>query len=385
MASDAAAEKVTETPSPAPTLQASVFARGGLLAYLLLIIYASLYPFNGWQSMGLPLETYLLAGMPRYWTGFDLTINILGYIPLGILTVYALYPRIRWATAILLAFFLGVFVSGAMEATQTLLPNRVASNLDFLTNSLGTLIGAVIGSKTSHFVLERSRLRHLRQRWFTIQASRGLIILALWPLAQIYPQSYLFGNGQILPILSEWLSAWLANPIDIGGFLRDGAQLTAEQYWIAEAVITACSMSGALLALLCVLRSKAPRVILLLALLLAALAVKALATALLFSPENGFSWLTPGSQGGLLLGLGFLAGAIFMPHSSQRRTAIVLLIAAFIIVNLVPANPYFIATLETWVQGKFLNFNGAAQFLSLLWPFSALWFLLHATHRVKRK
>ncbi|MDO8305436.1 VanZ family protein [Herminiimonas sp.] len=385
MASDAAAEKVTETPSPAPTLQASVFARGGLLAYLLLIIYASLYPFNGWQSMGLPLETYLLAGMPRYWTGFDLAINILGYIPLGILTVYALYPRIRWATAILLALFFGVFVSGAMEASQTLLPNRVASNLDFLTNSLGALIGAVIGSKTSHFVLERSRLRHLRQRWFTTQASRGLIIFALWPLAQIYPQSYLFGNGQILPILSEWLSAWLANPIDLGGFLRDGAQLTAEQYWIAEAVITACSMSGALLALLCVLRTKAPRVILLLALLLAALAVKALATALLFSPENAFSWLTPGSQGGLLLGLGFLAGAIFMPHPSQRRTAIVLLIAAFIIVNLVPANPYFIATLETWVQGKFLNFNGAAQFLSLLWPFSALWFLLHATHRVKRK
>jgi hypothetical protein len=54
-------------------------------------------------------------------------------------------------------------------------------------------------------------------------------------------------------------------------------------------------------------------------------------------------------------------------------------------VNLVPANPYFIATLQAWIQGKFLNFNGAARFLSLTWPFFALWFLLHPMHRVKRK
>ena len=62
-----------------------------------------------------------------------------------------------------------------------------------------------------------------------------------------------------------------------------------------------------------------------------------------------------------------------------------LLIAGLIAVNIAPTNPYFIATLETWVQGKFLNFNGAAQFLSLFWPFFALWFLLHSSHRVKRK
>ena len=40
--------------------------------------------------------------------------------------------------------------------------------------------------------------------------------------------------------------------------------------------------------------------------------------------------------------------------------------------------------MQGWTQGKFLNFNGAAQFLSLLWPFLALWFLLHRTHREPR-
>jgi len=37
------------------------------------------------------------------------------------------------------------------------------------------------------------------------------------------------------------------------------------------------------------------------------------------------------------------------------------------------------------VQGKFLNFNGAAQFLSLAWPFFTLWFLFHPVHANKRE
>ncbi len=383
MVSDTAAEKIGPLLSLAPTPQASAFSRGALLAYLLLIVYASLYPFTGWQSMGLPLETYLFAGPPRYWTGFDVAINILGYVPLGILTVYSLYPKFRGLIAIVLAMLLGIVLSGAMEAIQTLLSNRVASNLDFVTNSLGAFIGAVIGSLSSHLMLERSRLRHYSQCWFSGQASRGLIIFALWPLAQVYPQSYLFGNGQMLPILSDWLSIMLETPIDLGGVLRKGVQLSVEQYWLAEAIVTALSMSGALLTLLCMLRDKAPRILLLLTLLIAALAVKTLATALFFTPQNAFTWITPGAQGGILLGLALLTGFAFLPSTTQRRSAVGFVVAALIAINLAPTNPYFVATLETWMQGKFLNFNGAAQSLSLLWPLAALWFLLHASHRVK--
>src|SRR5690606_25418652 len=270
----------------------------------------------------------------------------------------------------LLALLLGIFVSGTMETLQTFLPNRVASNLDFLTNILGALIGAVIGSRSSHLVLERSRLRHIRHRWFTAEASRGLIILALWPLAQIYPQGYLLGNGQILPILSEWLSAWLSIPIDLGDLLRSGVQLSAEQYWLAETVITACQVAGALLALHCMLRDKAPRWLLPGAWLLTALAVKTLASALLFKPQSAFSWVTAGAVGGLLLGIALSTVLARLRPPLQRRCAAALLVIALLAINLAPPNPYFVATLETWVQGKFLNFNGAAQFLSLLWPFS---------------
>ncbi|HWT72944.1 MAG TPA: hypothetical protein VN361_12235, partial [Oxalicibacterium sp.] len=77
------------------------------------------------------------------------------------------------------------------------------------------------------------------------------------------------------------------------------------------------------------------------------------------------------------------AGALLMGMRAQRRIAITLLLIGLVFVNIASVNPYFVATLETWVQGRFLNFNGAAQFLSLLWPASALWFLLHSIHRRK--
>lgn len=377
-------QEINHLPPHSPALRASIFARAGWLAYVLLIIYASLYPFTGWQDMGLPLRNYLFAGMPRYWTGFDVVTNIVGYIPLGVLTTYALYPLIRRNPALCIAVLFGILLSGAMEASQTLLPNRVASNLDLLTNSLGALIGAIIGSRTDHLMIERSRLRYLRHRWFLPQASRGLIVFALWPLAQIYPQSYLFGNGQFLPVLSEWVSGWMTMPVDLGEWLHNGIILTVKQYWLTEAIVTACGMAGALLMLSCMLRQRASRSFLLPGFLALALVVKTLATALLFTPENAFTWLTPGAQGGILLGLALVGGGVFLSPAMQRRLAVLLLLIALTVVNIVPANPYFVATLETWVQGKFLNFNGAAQFLALLWPFFAFWFLLHSTHRLKQ-
>jgi len=388
MASEPAGEKIDAAEAasaPRTTIMqsSSVFARAGLLAYVFLIVYASLYPFSGWQNIGVPLQAYLFAGMPRYWTGFDLATNVLGYIPLGMLTVFALYPHVRRGGAILLAILLGVLLSGAMEATQTLLPNRVASNLDLATNSLGAVIGALLGSRSSDLVMERSRLRQLRDQWFTPEASRGLIVFALWPLAQIYPQSYLFGNGQALPVLSEWLSDWFDTPVDLGAWLRNGIDLSAQQYWLIETVVTACGMSSALLALSCVLRERAPRAALLPCFLAAAIAVKSLSCALLFTPAKAFVWLTPGAQAGLLLGTLLLACALLLGARAQRRVAVTLLLIGLAFVNIASANPYFVATLETWVQGRFLNFNGAAQFLSLLWPASALWFLLHSIHRRK--
>ncbi|MDB5907419.1 MAG: hypothetical protein JWP34_1533 [Massilia sp.] len=363
----------------------SPIARAALVAYLLLIVYASWFPFSGWRDTGLSPLAFLNLTPQRYWTGFDVAVNIVGYIPLGMLIVPSVYPRLRGAWAVLVAALLGMLVSGAMEAVQTYLPSRVPSNLDFLTNSIGCLIGAFIGAAGARSYLNQSRLFQLRQRWFAPHASQGLVLLALWPLAQIYPQGYLFGHGQVLPIFSEWLSDWLDTNIDLVAMLHPGAAMSVEQYWLSETIITACGMSGAVLAMLCLLRRGAPRTGLIVAMVGAALAVKTLSTSLLFTPDNAWVWITPGAQGGFLIGLIMVAGLAFAPMVAQRRLAVVSLLLSLIVVNTVPVNPYFVSTLQGWVQGKFLNFNGAAQFLSLLWPFCALWFLILPSHKLNRQ
>lgn len=379
------------TPHPSP------LARIALLAYLFLIVYASWFPFSGWRDVGLSPWEYLRGPLPKYWTKFDVLINIAGYIPLGMLVVYALHPRIRKAGAVAIAVLAGSLLSATMEAGQQYLPSRVASILDLYTNIGGTCIGALLAARSAAALLERGRLRLLRQQWFQHDASSGMILLTLWPLAQIYPQGYLFGHGQIVPILSDWtselLSNWLSDwrsdllsaPIQLETLLGLNPEPSVAQYWLLETLVTACGLTGAVLLLHCLLRKDAPKVALTLALIGAALGVKSLANALLFAPENAFVWLTTGARGGLLVALLMLSGLIYAQPAIQRRLALLMLAVSLLAVNSVPTNPYFVATLQAWVQGKFLNFNGAAHFLSLLWPFLTLWFLLRVLHHAKHQ
>lgn len=363
----------------------SASARVGLLMYLLLIVYASWYPFSDWQDIGIRPLAFLAMPLPHYWTWFDVLTNVVGYAPFGMLAVFALYPLVRGVPAWLLASACGVLLSGLIEAAQTFLPSRIPSNLDLLANGAGAAVGATAGVLLARAFLEESRLLHLRRDWFSGAAGRGLIVVALWPLAQIYPQGYLFGLGQLTPILSEWLSAWLGTPIDIGALFRHSRELTVEQYWLSEALISASGMTGALLTLLCVTSHRAPKTVLVILLFGAGLTVKSLASALHFSPDNAFAWLTPGAEGGLLCGIVMISGLIFAPPRAQRRVAALTLMISLAVVNVAPANPYFMSTLQDWIQGRFLNFNGAAQFLSLLWPFLTLWFLLHPVHRRRQQ
>lgn len=356
-----------------------------LLAWLFLIVYASLYPFSGWRNAGVSQWEFFYGGLPKYWTWFDVITNVIGYIPLGMLVVLLLYPKVRGVWACLLALVLGALLSATLEAAQTFLPTRVSSLLDWLTNLGGSLLGGMLGTLVAAPWLARSQLHQLQQRWFVREASLGLVVLALWPLAQIYPQGYLFGHGQWLPIVSEWMSDLMETPFDLGDWLRAGREISVQQYWLAETLITACGFTGAMLTLLCMLRKTAPQTALLVVLSGTALLMKSLACALFFTPEHALVWLTPGAQGGCVIGLIMLSGLIYARPVAQRRLAALTLILSAVITNLIPQNPYFAATLQTWVQGKFLNFNGAAQLLSLLWPLLALWFLWHPAHSLKGK
>lgn len=364
--------------------QSSSFARVSLLIYLLLIIYASWYPFSGWRDVGLTPWAFLSAPLPHYWTVFDVWTNVLGYMPLGLLTVLVLPRKISLVWTVILVTVAGILFSGVMEAVQTYLPTRVSSNLDLLTNSIGAMLGSILGAIFRYRFGPESKLLLLRERWFNREASHGMVMVALWPVAQLAPLNHLFGFGQVTSMLSSWLSDWFEQPIDLAAWMTNDVQLSAEQYWMTESIITACGLIAAGLMLLILLRKGAPKVALTLFLIWVTLSVKAFASALLFTPENVLVWLTPGALTGLLVGAVILVALGFTPQRLQRWVAALALIISLVVVNVIPDNPYFVETLQTWSLGKFLNFNGAAQFLALLWPFFTLWFLFHPMHRAKR-
>jgi len=59
----------------------------------------------------------------------------------------------------------------------------------------------------------------------------------------------------------------------------------------------------------------------------------------------------------------------------------VLTMAATVLVNLAPPNPYFTSMVRLWHQGQFLNINGVTRVVSGLWPFLALGYLIYLASR----
>ena len=67
------------------------------LAYLLVIVYASLQPFRGWRFPPSDILRFLTAPWPRYITLDDVLINLIAYVPLGFL----LASHLRWTWVLL--------------------------------------------------------------------------------------------------------------------------------------------------------------------------------------------------------------------------------------------------------------------------------------------
>ena len=70
------------------------------LAYTLVIVYASLQPFDGWRMPPAALFDFLLAPWPRYITAGDIVLNVAAFLPFGAMLVVALRPRRTGASGI---------------------------------------------------------------------------------------------------------------------------------------------------------------------------------------------------------------------------------------------------------------------------------------------
>lgn len=107
-----------------------------------------------------------------------------------------------------------------------------------------------------------------------------------------------------------------------------------------------------------------------------ALVVRALAFSVLFNPSAVLAWMTPGALIGIAAGLLIAMAAVALPRPAKLAFAGMALMAATVLVNIAPANPYLAQALQVWPQGNFLNFNGLTHLVSSLWPFAAMAYLL---------
>lgn len=354
--------------------RASPLARAACAVYALLLVYSGLAPWSGWRDLGLNPFAYLSAPIPAHVTNFDLAVNVFAYLPFGALMVMALHPARRGLSAVLIALIAGLSLAALIEALQSFLPTRISSNLDLSTNTVGSLLGALIAAPLASSLIDRGRLADLRLRWFERHASKLLLLVALWPAAQIYPEPMLFGNGDIRGELHAIFSALGGSPAALTSALSalaEPADLFGDaEYVLAEAFVVAAAILAVGLAFASTMRPDAPRVKLLLALLVAALLSKTLGNGVQFGPERALAWLTPGVYGGLALGVLSLLAASAGPPRWSARFAMLALVALVIAVNVVPDNPYYIDAISEWRQGKLLNFNALAHWLSVLWPYA---------------
>lgn len=344
------------------------------LIYVGLICYASLYPFSDWRYQGVVPWAYLSSPWPKYWTGFDITINLLGYLPLGFLLALSALRTGRGRFAVALATLLAGLLSLAMESLQNYLPFRVPSNVDLGLNVVGAWLGALLAWGMEELgVIERWSI--FRARWFVADARGGLVLLALWPVGLLFPAAVPFGLGQVLERLES----------SLGDILQDTPLLDwlpvrdIELQPLVPGAELVCVMLGMLIPCLlgfCIIRATSRRLLFLLLVFACGMGVTALSAALSYGPEHAWAWFSVPVKAGLVAAMVL---ALLLLGVPRRMSAALVLLALGVhldLLNQAPASPYFAQTLSTWEQGRFIRFHGLAQWVGWLWPYATLVYVL---------
>lgn len=352
-------------------------ARPLALIYTAVVVYASLYPFSDWRDQGIAPWAFLAGSFPKYWTGFDVVSNVLGYLPLGLLVVLVVLRgrqgQKEWK-ALLTGMAFGGVLSLLLESIQSYLPARVPSNLDFALNLLGSFLGAALAC-TLVWHGATARWSQFRDRWFMPESQGGLVLLALWPVALMFPTTVPMGLGQVLERLEAALAAWLLNT----PFLNWIPVREVELQPLVPGVEMSSVMLGMLVPCLlghCLVAPGLRRAAFTLILVATGVAASALSAALSFGPAHAWAWLTAPGQVGLALALFVSLVLVGVPTRVSRAILLVALTVQLAIVNHAPQSAYFAQTLQAWEQGRFIRFHGLVQWLGWLWPFATMVYLL---------
>jgi VanZ family protein len=326
------------------------------MVYLLAIAYASLQPFGPWIAPVPGTPFWPFAAWPPRWTRFDLIANIVAYVPLG--TFVALIPRRAVPLArIGCAVAAGAAMSFAMETMQWFLPARDANLIDLAANTAGSLAGGLVAAAVARSERANRALTSVRRRFFLPGAlgDTGIALLALWLIAQSNPGIALFAityDPAATPLAAAGhdLAATLIEAAE------SALQLLGVGLFVAVLVRERRHVGGAVLALI-----------------VAALALKGAAALAIAKPAVWEGWLRPGVSTGVAGGALLLLFAVALPRPAMIALCAVALLSSvgvpLFATDLVGAGAPL--TLFTWRYGQLMNFNGLTHTVLLLWPIAA--------------
>jgi VanZ family protein len=347
--------------------------RGALLAYSLMLAYASLNPFFGWRWP----EAFTLFAWPKYVIAFDVTINIAAYAPFGAMLAALLRERARIAVFTLtrdgqiwcLTVAAGVAVSFGFELLQAFLPGRVSSFVDLLANTIGAAIGAALVLAAPGRLL-LGKWWHWRRRHFSSsnEVGWGLILLSCWIFAQLNPAIPFFEAGQI------------TNPFDAAN-----AHPYNPLVLLPQAIGITLNVCGFVLFVALLMHPNRTVMLNIILLLAAGLVLKVAMASLMLKAPQMIDWMAPARVIGLTSGL--LLAAYFSRLSYRWRAfcATLFVFAGGLMAKITSVYGAFDETLRLfdWPHGQLVNFASLTRWMHETWPLVAVIFLawLFVTHR----
>jgi VanZ family protein len=350
------------------------------------IVVATLYPLSDWKLHADSAWTFMLQGLPRYWTWFDLLSNLLAYLLLGLLLTLGWLKRAPGATAVGAVGLFCMALSFGLEAAQSYLPGRVPSLLDWIANSLGALVGSWIGTHLNRSDrIGRRRVLPVAERWFEQGPPFGWVLLLLWISTQLVPQRLLFASGNLRPLLQRLVNAFEpADPHDLALLTEALWGESAPAVWgvAIEAAVVVCAVCATGSIAFALVRGSRRRLIVLLSTAIAAFGLRSIAMQGVYGTDEALAWLTPGAQGGLLVGTVALYGLETLSPRARATIALTLLAVGTMLVNLAPPDRYFEDALAGISAGRLVNLHGLLRLIAVVWPLIALAWFWRRTGRI---
>ncbi len=336
--------------------------RGALLAWALLIAYASLYPFLPLRLPGVDAPAAFLR--PKFISEFDVAMNVVAYLPLGALAILHFLPGRRHWDARWRAVLVGAALSVSMEACQFFIATRVASVSDILANTAGTFLGTLLFLRP----LERAAvapLAALRDRLVIPGGAgdTGCFLVVLWLLAQLNPALPFFEAGNLVDATGPLLYDFVVTTISVA--------LTLAAFGLFVSVLLAADRGALRWTLI---------------LLTVALWCKFAMASLMLRPNLSAQWMSDSRVAGLVAGLLLFLPLRGLGRRARTYLAIVCLLAGALFAKIFGEYSALADFLHLfrWPHGQLASFATLTRWLHEAWPaFALAWLIARFVRRAE--